>query len=565
VNEVNETVEQHLLDSEVAIPSIAASGGLSGDQTKATNFDVIVIGAGMGGIYAVYRFRERGLSVLALESAAGVGGVWHHNRYPGARVDVDSLDYCYHFSEELFREWKWTERYASQPELERYLNFVVDKFDLRKHILVNNAVTAVRRLVDANQWKIETSAGKHFTSRFVVSAMGNLTAPNEPDFPGLEKFKGEWVSTSRWPQRHVEVKGKRIGVIGTGSSAVQVIPPLAAEAEHLSVFQRTANFVILPRNRPLDPREIEAIADRFDEYRKEIIGSGLAMHVPESRGSVAQYGEEDRQRLMDEQYLAGGHGMAIMFDNAQLDPKVNEVLSEFVRNKIRATVKDPAVAEKLCPHDHGLGNRRPPMADTYYETFNRDNVTLVDLREDPLASITETGIRTASGDHPLDLIVFSIGFRSFTGTLIDADIRNDNGRGITEHWRPSWRSMLGLMTSGFPNLFMVCGTGGIGISANVFAALEQQVDWIADCIAYMDRNGYQTIEADPEGEEAWRELVAKTASNRLMMTRNVTDRIVHTDPETGKHYCVTFLGGFPAYVDYCNKSAANGYEGFILH
>ncbi|MGE0385391.1 MAG: flavin-containing monooxygenase [Gammaproteobacteria bacterium] len=533
-------------------------------MVAASQYDVIVIGAGAGGVYAVHRFSRQGLSVLALESAGGVGGVWHHNCYPGARVDVPSLDYCYFFSRELYREWKWPELYSSQPELERYINHAADKFDLRKHILLDNRVTEARWLADRRLWQVDTGAGNRFTCRFLVTAMGNLTAPRNPDFPGLDEFRGEWVQTSRWPQRHVDLKGRRIGVIGNGASGVQVIPPLAREAEHLTVFQRTPNYVVPPQNRAVDPAEIEAIADRFDQYRAEVFASDGGTHLPPGHGPADRYSQAERERIFEEQWQFGGHPMSWLFDNAQTDWEVSRIISELHHDKVRSIVRDPAVAEKLCPYEHGVGNRRLGVCQDFYETFNRDNVSLVDLRESPFERFTPTGIRTRSGHHELDLVVFAIGFRSFTGTLIDAGIRNEHGAGITDHWKPGWKTVLGVMTTGFPNLFMACGTGGIGFSANVFPFNEQQMDWIGDCIAWMDRKGHGTIEADPTAQEAWVRHVAQTAGNRLLMTRGVTDRSVHVDPETGTRVCNTYLGGLVDFIARCDRSAANGYEGFVL-
>jgi cyclohexanone monooxygenase len=531
--------------------------------TEKTHFDVVIIGAGLGGIYGTYRFSRQGLSVLCLESAEGVGGVWHLNRYPGARVDIESTEYCYWFSKDLFREWQWSERFAAQPELERYMNHVVDRFDLRKHMRFNHTVVSAQRLARDNLWQVDTENGKRFTCRFLVTAMGNLTAPRKPDFPGLENFKGEWVQTSRWPKRPVAIKGRRIGVIGTGASGVQVIPPLAEEAQHLTVFQRSPNYVVPPQNRPLDPAEIEALMKDFERNRHEAFTVSRISKL--ARGPITQYSDAEVQRLLEEQWsVHGAHGMSILFQNSQIDWDINQVISEFVRNKIRAIVKDPVTAEKLCPHKHGVGNRRLGVCTGYYETYNRDNVSLIDIHNDPIVRITETGIQTESGHHELDLIVFSIGFRSFTGTLIDADIRNERGKGITEHWKPGWKTMLGFMTSGFQNLFMAAGTGGIGFSANAFPVNEQQMDWIGDCIAYMDSNGHKTIEADPAAEAAWGKIVADIANRRLQMTRKLRDRNVHVDPETGERFCMTFMGGLGAFTEYCDKSASNGYEGFIL-
>jgi len=528
--------------------------------------DVIVIGAGPCGIYAMHRFREQGLSVLGLESTGGVGGVWRLNRYPGARVDVPSIEYCFLFSREIYSEWPWSELYASQPELEAYLNFVADKLDVKKHILFNHRVTGARWLPEQNRWWVKTDNSAQFTCRFLVTAMGNLTAPNAPDFPGLSDFKGEWVQTARWPRHEVELRGRRIGIVGTGASGLQTIPVLAGQAKRLTVFQRSPNYVVPAQNRPLDPWRIREIAERLDDYRAELLTTSAAVRFGWSQ-TVCRLDElapAEREAALEAQWARGGAGLGALFAEAQLDPRVNEVISDFVRRKIRAIVNDPAVAEKLCPKDHGIGNRRLGICDGYYETYNRDNVTLVDLQEDPIERITEAGIQTRSGHHELDLIVFALGFRSFTGTLIDADIRNAAGALITEHWRPGWKTVLGFMTSGFPNLFMAGGAGGIGFSANMIPFAEQQINWIGDCIAYVDAHGHSRIEADPVAEAAWVEHVAKTASRLLLMRRNVRDRGVHVDPETGQRVCMTYLGGLPDYIERCERSAANGYEGFVL-
>ena len=528
--------------------------------------DVIVVGAGPCGVYAMHRFTQQGLSVVGLESTGGVGGVWRLNRYPGARVDVPSIEYCFLFSREIYSEWTWSELYASQPELEAYLNFVADKLDLKRHIRFDHRVTSARWLPESNRWRVTTSNGAQFTGRFLVTAMGNLTAPNEPDFPGLSNFKGEWVQTSRWPRHHVELRNRRIGIVGTGASGLQTIPVLAREAKSLTVFQRSPNYVVPAWNRPLDPAEVATIAERLDEYRSELFATGAAVQLGWMKEVLRLEGlsPTEREAALEAQWARGGAGMAAIFADAQVDPHVNEIISEFVRRKIRTIVKDPAVAEKLCPKDHGIGNRRIGICDGYYETYNRDNVTLVDAQDDPIERITETGIQTRRGHYELDLIVFALGFRSFTGTLIDADIRNDTGALITDHWRPGWKSVLGFMTSGFPNLFMASGAGGIGFSANMFPFSEQQINWIGDCIAYMDAHGHSRIEADPLAQAEWVEHVANTASRLLLMRRDVRDRGVHVDPETGQRVCMTYLGGLPDYVERCARSAANGYEGFVL-
>jgi len=320
-----------------------------------------------------------------------------------------------------------------------------------------------------------------------------------------------------------------------------------------------------PRNRPVDPAEIEAIADRLEDYKSAVFAAGGSLMIMPTRARrMDELSEAERDAELEAQWLRGGHGMSLVFSKSQVSPEVNAVISDFVRRKIREVVKDPVVAEKLIPRDHGVGNRRLGMCDDYYETYNRDNVTLVDLKQDPIVRFTKTGIQTASGHHDLDLVVFALGFRSFTGTLIDAGIRNEHGAALTDHWKPGWKTVLGFMTTGFPNLFMACGTGGIGFSTNVIPFNEQQMDWIGDCIAWMDRHGYARIEADPQAEEAWVRHVAETASRRLLMSHKVRDRGVHVDPETGQRVCMTYLGGLPDFMERCEHSAANGYEGFVL-
>lgn len=537
------------------------------------SYDVVVVGAGLAGLYAVHRFRKEGLSVLCIEGADGVGGVWYHNRYPGARVDVDSVDYSYYFSPELYREWRWSERFASQPELLRYFEHVADRFDLRKDILFGNWVTEARWDEQKHRYCISTSQDRRFTCRFLVMCTGPLSAARKPPFPGLDKFRGEWVQTSHWPQREVRTAGRRIAVIGTGSSGVQVSTELAGGAEHLYVFQRSPNFVVPAQNRPLDESTWNHIKDRIDagrdaiwisfgeEGNQRVLAGSPANDARDDVGTVAapQLSAHEQQRRLEAQWVAGGSNMKRVFSDQNSSLQSNDIVSDFIREKIRSTVKDPILAETLCPYDHPMGTRRLILADGYYDIFNRDNVTLVDVSKAPIERFTETGIQTADGHYEVDLVVFALGFDAFTGAIDGANIRNTQGRGPTDHWKRGPRTLLGLMTSGFPNLLFVSGAGSPSVLYNLFALAEYQLDWIADCIAYMRRNGYATIEASEDAEERWSAHVTEVASHLLRLnTKNYMAQ--HNDD--GSRVFKPYAGGKDRYFREVAEIVANGYEGF---
>jgi cation diffusion facilitator CzcD-associated flavoprotein CzcO len=527
-----------------------------------SDFDVVVVGAGFGGLYAIHRFRELGFSVLGLEGAGGVGGVWYHNRYPGARVDVDSIDYCYYFSPELYREWRWSERYASQPELLRYLNHVADRFALRQHILFNNWVIGAQWRSEACRYHLKTSTGRPFTCRFLVMTTGQLSAPRKPDFRGLDRFKGEWVQTSRWPDRHIEFANRRIGIIGTGSTGVQAVPVLAEEARHLYVFQRSPNYSVPAQNGPLDEALWQEIRSRVSEERKDLFGHPAASHIRRARGPAQDFRESERAAMLEEQWALGGHGMGFVFGDQTVSKETNDIVAEFVRSKIRGIVKDPATAEKLCPYDHPIGTRRLCIDTSYYESYNRDNVTLVDVREHPIECITETGIKTANAHYELDLIVFALGFHAFTGSLDAANIRNEAGQQPSDMWKRGPRTLLGLMTVGFPNLFLVTGPGSPSVLANMSVQNEYHVDWIGDCIAYMARNGFATIEPTEEAQDAWTAHVAEVSSK--ILRRNVKNYMVHVNEDDGTRIFMPYVGGMDQYVRQADEIAAKEYEGFRL-
>jgi len=532
-------------------------------QPAPTAYDVIVVGAGLGGLYALKKFSDLGLSVLALERAEGVGGVWFHNRYPGARVDVESLDYCYYFSPELYREWRWTERYAGQPELLAYLNHVADRFDLRGKILFRTALTRAQWLPEAASYDVTTSTGLALRCRFLVMATGNLSAARKPDFPGLDSFRGEWVQASHWPDRKVELAGRRIAVIGTGSTGVQAIPVLAEQARHLTVFQRSPNFSVPARNGPIDTAKFQDATSDVPARRKALLQTRAA--ISSNLGpslAFAAYTPEERQARLEAQWALGGQGMNRVFADQGIEQTANDAVADFVRAKIRETVKDPATAERLCPYDHPIGSRRLCVDTDYYQTYNRANVTLVDIGADPIERITATGIQTATTHHEIDLIVFAIGFHAFRGALDQVDIRNEHGETPTTYWHRGPRTLLGLMTSGFPNLFLLTGPGSPSVLANMVMMNEEHVNFTAGLIAHMTANGFATVQPDPAAEAAWGETVAQAAAKLLRL--GVKNYMVHVNADDGSRIFIPYVGGLDRYTEICREVAEHGFQGFAF-
>jgi cation diffusion facilitator CzcD-associated flavoprotein CzcO len=531
--------------------------------SRKTVYDVIVVGAGLGGLYAVKKFSQMGLSVLGLEQASGLGGVWFHNRYPGARVDVESLDYCYYFSPELYRDWQWTERYASQPELLAYLNHVADRFNLREKILFKTALTSAQWRPNTARYTVETSTGLTYTCRFLVMATGNLSAARAPDFPGLASFRGEWVQASHWPDRPVEIAGRRIAVIGTGSTGVQAIPVLAEQARHLTVFQRSPNFSVPARNGPLDTAKFQEAAADVPGRRRALlqtraaISSNLGPSLP-----FAGYTPAERQDRLERQWALGGQGMNRVFADQGTDKTANDAVADFVRAKIRQIVKNPAIAERLCPYDHPIGSRRLCVDTDYYQTYNRGNVTLVDIDANPITRITATGIQTATTHHELDLIVFAIGFHAFRGALDHVQILNEQGETPTTNWHRGPRTLLGLMTSGFPNLFLLTGPGSPSVLANMVVMNEEHVNFCAGLIAHMQAHGYATVEPEPAAEAAWGETVAEAAAKLLRL--GVKNYMVHVNADDGSRVFMPYVGGLDRYTEICSAITENNYHGFAF-
>ena len=470
--------------------------------------DLLIVGAGFSGLYMLHLARGLGLSARVLEAGDGVGGTWYWNRYPGARCDVESMQYSYQFSDELQQEWEWTERYASQPEILRYLNHVADRFGLRRDIQFNARVRAAEFDEARDHWVVSTEAGQQLTARFLVMATGCLSATNIPDFPGLGSFGGPTFHTGRWPHEPVDFTGQRVGIIGTGSSGVQSIPVIARQARELLVFQRTATWTVPAQNRPLSAEEQQAVKADYAGFRQRIslMNAAIGSAFPEDGNGVERLALDadpaDRARIYEERWQHGGLPFIWAFTDLYTDLQANETAAEFTRGKIREIVKDPGVAKRLTP-TNVMGCKRLCVDTGYYATFNRDNVHLVDVSESPIEEITPRGLRAGGREYALDCMIFATGFDAMTGSLTRIDIRGRGGQSLAEAWAEGPRAYLGLGVAGFPNLFLVTGPGSPSVLTNMVVAIEQNVEWIADCLEYLSRNDKQRIEATTQAQEGW--------------------------------------------------------------
>ena len=493
-----------------------------------------------------------------------MGGTWYWNRYPGARCDVESWDYCYTFSEELEQEWEWTERFPAQPELECYFNYVADRFDLRRDIEFNTRINQARYDDEQNRWLISTSSGETVSTRFLISAAGCLSEVNTPHFEGVDTFAGQQIHTARWPKGGLDVTGMRVGVIGTGSTGTQVIPQLAKQADHMVVFQRTAQFAIPARNRPLDDDTLEELKHNYHERWELKRSSSTGMgRRPTEASSALEVDEATRNRAFEDSWARGGPGFARAFSDVMTNPESNQIASEFVREKIREKVDDPDVADTLVGIDHPLGARRLIVEIDYFETYNRPNVTLVDAAANPIEEITPQGLRTTEGSYDLDLIVYATGFDGMTGALLAMDIQGVGGLALRDKWADGAGAYLGLVASGFPNLFMITGPGSPAVYSNVIFSIEQHVEWITDCLAHMLENGLDRIDSDPEAEAEWTRGVHDIANASII---GKTDSWWTGSNIEGKPKGVTFyLGGTNIYREICEEIAANNYKGFVMH
>jgi cation diffusion facilitator CzcD-associated flavoprotein CzcO len=530
-------------------------------DTNAAEFDAVVIGGGFSGLYMLHRLRDvLGLRVRLYEAGSGVGGTWYWNRYPGARCDSEGYVYCYSFSEELLQDHTWASRYPEQPEILDYLGHVADRFELRSDIQLDTRVTSCRFRDRDNRWEIETDRGERVSAQFLVSAVGLLASVTHvPDLPGLESFRGDWYHTGRWPHEQIDFSGKKVGVIGTGSTGVQAIPVIAKEADELYVFQRSPQFTVPARNHRLDRAYVDDVKANYAEIWDKARWSAGGFPWQHNGVSALDVTPREREALFESLWEEGGFKFVFgSYRDILTDERANRYAADFIRSKIRERVDDPGTAEKLTPYDHPFGGRRPIIDSNYYETYNRDNVTLVSLRDSPIEEITPTGIKTTDAEYELDVIVFATGFDAVTGPFFKMDIVGKRGKPLTEKWADGPQTYLGVATAGFPNMFMITGPGST--FGNLPVSIEHHVEWIANCIEHMRKSDIDVVEARADAENAWMEHV-----------RAVADRTVAANTDSwwtggnipGKPRAVLFfLGSYGNYRQLCEDIAADDYRGF---
>ncbi|OBI44399.1 NAD(P)/FAD-dependent oxidoreductase [Mycobacterium sp. E796] len=532
------------------------------DRRVAPEVDAVVVGAGFAGLYAVHKLRSDGLSVRVFESGPDIGGTWYFNRYPGARCDVESVDYCYSFSDELQQEWDWSEKYATQAEILAYINWVADRLDLRRHVTLNARVTSAVFDEQSMRWTVTTDTGEQVGARFCLMATGPLSAAMTPPFPGLEGFAGEVYHTASWPHEPVDFTGKRVAVIGTGSSGIQSIPIIAQAASQLYVFQRTPNYSVPAGNRPLtDADRAEVKANYAQRRRASWRSSGGSPHVAHPKLTMEATPEE-RRAAFEKRWDLGGVLFSKTFTDQMIDPVANDEARKFYEEKVRAVIDDPSVAELLIPTDHPIGTKRICTDTNYFQTFNRPNVKLVSVRNTPIESITPTGIDTTDAHYDVDIIVLATGFDAMTGALAKIDIVGRAGRRLRDHWCDGPRTYLGLGVDGFPNLFVVCGPGAPAVLANMVLHAEAHVNWIADCIVYLDAHGYAAIEATPDAVDDWVAECARRADATLFTKAN--SWYLGANVPGKPRVFMLFIGGFGVYLDICTEVAEAGYKGFSV-
>ena len=534
-----------------------ASGGAS------AVLDAVVVGAGFGGLYALHKLRQAGFTARVFERGSDVGGVWYWNRYPGARCDVESMQYSFSFDEELQQSWRWPERFAAQPEILAYAQHVAERFDLRRDIAFGDGVASAEYDDARALWQVRTEKGESVNARFCIFATGCLSTARMPEIAGMEDFKGKRYHTGQWPHEGVDFAGQRVGVIGTGSSGIQAIPMLAQQVKELVVFQRTANFSIPARNVPMDDAYERSWKDNYPALRQRARDDTTSGTVYEKgKFKAHEVASEFRQSEYERRWKGGGVSFMHTFNDLMLDAKSNVSAAEFVRHQIRTIVKDPQVAELLAPKDHPIGTKRICVDTDYFDTYNRSNVTLVDLKAAPIQRITATGLQTADAFYELDSIVFATGYDAMTGSLLKVDIRGRDGQALTKAWEAGPRTYLGLMVAGFPNLFMVTGPGSPSVLANMIFAIEQHVDWIVDCLRALRDRGAKTIEADAQAQDQWVTHVNEVADRTLFKQAN--SWYLGANVPGKPRVFMPYAGGVVPYRKKCEEVAANGYEGFHL-
>lgn len=526
----------------------------------AKRLDVIIVGGGFGGMYATYKFREMGLKIQSFEAGGDLGGVWYWNRYPGARVDLPSIDYSYSFSPEIEQEWTWSEQFAAQPELLRYIDFVATRLDLRKHFQFQTRITSAVWDEERQLWTVETDRGERYEAPFCIMATGPLSVPKVPDIPGVGKFKGRLLHAARWPHEPVSFAGLRVGVIGTGSTGIQIVQDVGPQAGELFVFQRTPSFTMPMRNVALTQEYVSEVKRNYAGIREAARNSTVGGTRPQSTRAFFSVTPEQRQSLLEDAWKQGGLAMLGTFGDLMVNQEANEHVAEFVRGKIAEVVQDPKTAEALKPKGYPIFARRPCLDSSYYETYNLPNVHLVDCLTNPIVEVTERGVRNASGETELDVLILATGYDGLTGALIAFDVVGKGGRTVNQKWKEGGRSHLGIMMEGFPNLFMTTGPNGPSALANIIRISEHDVDWIAAAITHMQKNSLATIEPTTQAEDGWMDVVRGLAQSSLI-NKAKTWWVGANVP--GKTQGLTmFIGGFAKYRELCAAAINDGYRGF---
>ncbi len=537
-------------------PQPAASGA------EPTRVDVVIVGGGFGGMYAVYKFRELGMSLQAFEAGGDLGGVWYWNRYPGARVDLPSIDYSYSFSREIEQEWTWSEQFAAQPELLRYIDFVATRLDLRRHYRFNTRINQAVWDEARQLWQVTTESGEVYEAPYCIMATGPLSVPKKPEIDGLERFQGRLLHAARWPHEPVDFTGKRVGVIGTGSTGIQIVQEVGRQAGELFVFQRTPSFTMPMRNVPLEPAYMAEVKRHYAGIREVARNSPIGGARPQSTRAFFTVTPAQRQELLEDAWKHGGLAMLGTFGDLMINEEANEHVAEFVRGKIDDVVQDPDTARRLKPQGYPIFARRPCLDTGYYETFNLPNVHLMDCLTDPIVEATEKGLRTASGETELDILILATGYDGLTGALLAFDVQGRDGQTVQDKWKDGPRSHLGIMLAGFPNLFMTTGPNGPAALANIIRMSENDVDWIAQAILHLRANGLGSIEPSIDTEDRWMDLVHALAKPSLI--NKAKTWWVGANVEGKPRGLTQFVGGFMKYREHCAAAAANGYAGHVL-
>lgn len=533
-------------------------------HTISPDVDVVVVGAGFAGLYALHKLRDTmTMTVRTFEAGSDVGGTWFWNRYPGARCDIESVHYSYSFDEDLQQEWQWSEKFAGQPEILRYLEHVADRFDLRKDITFDTRVTAVHWNDDDSMWEVTTNHGEVVRSRFFISGAGNLSVPKTPEFGGIENFQGEVLMTGNWPREGVDLTGKRVAVIGAGASGIQAIPLIAQQASHLTVFQRTPNFATPLGNGPIDPDEVARIKGAYSQVRDAARNHFLGVPFDQVQPSALAVDAEERRRTFDERWNAGGFRLFIdSYQDILFDKEANDTIADYIRDRIHERVTDPEVADKLAPTGYSYGTKRPPLETSYYETYNRDNVTLIDVKDTPVKAITPTGVQVEDEVHEADVIVLATGFDAMTGPLMAMDIQGRYGQRLADSWADGPRTYLGLMVHDFPNLFLITGPQSPSVLYNMPLAIEDHVDFATDAIRYLDSQGLDVIEPRQHAQDQWVATTNDIASQTLLPQTN--SWYMGANIPGKPRACMVYLGGAPTYRSTCEDVVDRGYAGFAL-